>query len=157
MPKTSSSFEYIDGRGRKHRVNSIKKVPKEYIKTLVVTGGEEAGAETTTLFEETAADGGTGHSENLIQGDEITPMMVVALIFVIGWFFAKNFLGRVILGVFALMVGFFLWFGWFQSAGDKGTKTWKEFDKEMKDRRKRPGIGEYLKKEYQELQRQSER
>ncbi len=157
MPKTATSFEYIDGRGRKHRVRSIKKVPKEYMSTLLVTGGDDEGAQTSYMIEETGADGGTGHSQDFMPGGEITPIMIIALVFFAGFFFTKSFLGRVVLGVIALMVGFFLSFSWLQTAGDAGTKTWKELDKEMEDRRKGPGIGEYFKKEFEDLNRESTR
>ncbi|MFH1723116.1 MAG: hypothetical protein ABII00_00695 [Elusimicrobiota bacterium] len=90
-------FEYTDEQGRLHRVDSIDKVPKERLRSMVAVGLEEP--------EQAPAKAPPASGFRV---DLLLPVLL-AVLFVR----CRGFLARAILATLAIMWGLYAGWGWF--------------------------------------------
>lgn len=83
-------YEYTDARGRKHRVDDISQVPQDRLQHMLVIGGEDEAAPTTTASTAKAAPLPTGAKSEI----PMDVWAVSAFLLLVG-IFNKRFMLRV--------------------------------------------------------------
>ena len=166
------TVQYTDAEGTTHEVGSISAVPRKYVRTMVVIGGEEESEDSGdfdfgggTATQEVAPRG--TREQSGFEGDhnlaDTAPALVVGVLLAIFWMIFKGFAARVLIGVAALMaVVFFITSEFYDDSkaitsiedkqleaeiGDAAKKkksTWKDI-KIMLDERENKRAGKSLK------------
>lgn len=106
MAETRTSFSYTDEKGEKHVVYAIAEVPKRFVRSMEVVGGEAPRP-----GESAAADPGGGAKPGAPgQSETISPFFVLLVVFAVLWFKFKNFVVRCILASLLGMSGYYYLF-----------------------------------------------
>lgn len=111
----ADTYEYVDKSGSLHRVDSLDQVPKEYLRTMTVTGGEDeppAGAHPGSTSARPK-----GQDFGLPKGFEgVNPHLLVGALTVALMYKFKNFLVRCVIGVLAFVYFFMMGYSAFETS-----------------------------------------
>jgi len=106
-----TTFEYVDDQGVTHSVDSIKKVPKKYIRTMLAVGADPV--------EETAQPPGPGFdlSGAPMPGGAQGPALIAALLLLVVILKSKSFILKVVAGVAVGAIAFYTLYGMAETSG----------------------------------------
>jgi hypothetical protein len=114
----ADTYEYTDGGGSVHRVDSLDRVPKQYLKSMTVIGGEdEAPAAKKTSGSAYSSTGFDVKLPGVPKGFEnLNPHYLVGALSIFLLWKNKNFMIRCVIVVFAFCYAFINFYSWFESS-----------------------------------------
>jgi len=113
----ADTYEYTDSQGSMHRTDSLDKVPKQYLRSMTVIGGEEEAPAAKKTSDSTSSTGFDVKLPGMPKGMEgLNPHYLVAGLAAVLFYKNKNFVIRCIIVVFLTVYGFINFYSWFENS-----------------------------------------